>query len=378
MFSKRATIVLAAVAFVTGAVVTLAIRPPGAAAPQAAPSADASAGEGTAERIRWRVPLSAPRNLPGSGEMPVWMAEALLGATGGAIRLDLYDPGELAPAFAIGDAVRDRKVPAGYTWLGYDQGKIPSSPLFGATPFGLDPWAYIGWWFFGDGETSGEDLANAIYAKHNTVPILCGISGPETAGWFREPLETSEDLDGLKIRFAGLGGRVMERVGASITMLPAGEIFQALETGVIDATEFAQPVTDQALGFNRIAKYNYFPGWHQPFSASHLIVNTGVWGDLAAADQALIRNNCTASVARSLGLSEYLQGPVVAGFEDIGVTASYFSDELLQTLKEAAVAVLDEEAAKDADFNTVLESQRAFQKLNREWRRLAYLPKDFK
>ena len=375
MFSNRSTIVLAAVAFIAGAVVTLAIRPPGSASPQVAAARSES---GVVERIRWRVPLSAPRNLPGSGETPVWMAEAILAASGGAVRFDLYDPGELAPAFAIGDAVRDRKVQAGYTWLGYDQGKIPSSPLFGATPFGLDPWAYIGWWFFGDGETSGEDLALAIYAAHHTVPIFCGVSGPETAGWFREPLLTSDDLNGLKIRFAGLGGRVMERVGASITMLPAGEIFQALETGVIDATEFAQPVTDQALGFNRIAKYNYFPGWHQPFSASHLIVNIDVWNALAAADQALIRNNCTASVGRSLGLSEYLQGPVVAGFEDIGVTASYFSDELLQTLKNAAVAVLDEEAAKDADFKTVLESQRAFQKLNREWRRLAYLPKDFK
>ena len=375
VFSKRATVVFAAVAFVAGAVVTLAIRPPGAAG-RLAPLATSETG--VPERIHWRVPLSAPRNLPGSGETPIWLAEALKDATGGGIRLDLYDPGELAPAFAIGDAVRDRKVQAGFTWLGYDQGKIPSSPLFGATPFGLDPWAYIGWWFFGDGETTGKDLAEAIYDEHSTMPILCGISGPETAGWFREPLTSSDDLNGLKIRFAGLGGRVMERVGASITMLPAGEIFQALETGVIDATEFAQPITDQALGFNRIAKYNYFPGWHQPFSATHLIVNLGVWNDLADVDQALIRSVCTGAVARGLGLSEYLQGPVVASFEDIGVTASYMSDDMLQTLKEAAIAVLDEEAAKDAHFKTVLDSQRAFQALNREWRRLAYLPTDFK
>ena len=373
MFSKRATVVAVVVAFVAGAVVTLAIRPPGASAPPVA----VTTAEGVTERIRWRVPLSAARNLPGSGETPVWLADALLAATAGGIRLDLYDPGELAPAFAITDAVRDRKVQAGFTWLGYDQGKIPSSPLFGATPFGLDPWAYIGWWFFGDGETSGKQLAEGIYAANNTMPILCGISGPETAGWFREPLTSSDDLDGLKIRFAGLGGRVMERVGASITMLPAGEIFQALETGVIDATEFSQPITDQALGFNRIAKYNYFPGWHQPFSATHLVVNTGIWHDLPDADQALIRSTCTGSVAHSLGLTEYLQGPIVAGFADMGVTASYLPDDMLQTLKQAAVAVLDEEAAKDADFKAVLDSQRAYQETYGHWRRLAYLPKDF-
>ena len=375
MFSSRATLLLALVALVGGAVVTLAIRPAGDMVVVAAQDEGA---EPTLPPIRWRVPLSAPRSLPGSGETPVWLAKALNDATAGRIRLDLYDPGELTPAFGIGDAVRDRKVPAGYTWLGYDQGKIPSSPLFGATPFGLDPWAYMGWWYFGDGDVSGRMLAEGIYAKHYTMPVLCGISGPETAGWFREPLESSDDLDGLKIRFAGLGGRVMERVGASITMLPAGEIFQALETGVIDATEFAQPITDQALGFNRIARYNYFPGWHQPFSASHLIVNAGVWDALPAADQALIQSVCAGSVATSLGLSEYLQGPVVAGFADIGVTANYLSDELLQTLKTAAQHVLDEEAAKDADFKAVLDSQRAFQALNSQWRRLAYLPKDFK
>ena len=147
------------------------------------------------------------------------------------------------------------------------------------------------------------------------MPVLCGISGPETAGWFREPLTSSDDLNGLKIRFAGLGGRVMERVGASITMLPAGEIFQALDTGVIDATEFAQPITDQALGFNRIAKYNYFPGWHQPFSATHLIVNLSACGTISDSGPSLdpIRLHGLPSRA-SLGLSEYLQGPVVAEF----------------------------------------------------------------
>jgi TRAP-type mannitol/chloroaromatic compound transport system substrate-binding protein len=226
MFSGRAVLIAAGVALLVGALATLALRPPGGGA---APAAAGTAGQPGDVRIRWRVPLSAARNLPGSGETPVWLAETLASSTAGAVRLDLYDPGELAPAFAITDAVRDRKVQAGFTWLGYDQGKIAASALFGATPFGLDPWAYIGWWFFGDGEVTGKALAEGIYAKLNTRPVLCGISGPETAGWFRFPLESSEDLQGLKIRFAGLGGKVMDRVGASITMLPAGEIFQALE-----------------------------------------------------------------------------------------------------------------------------------------------------
>ena len=130
----------------------------------------------------------------------------------------------------------------------------------------MPPWAYVGWWYHGD----GRKLTEALYARHNMMPLLCGISGAETAGWFRQPLESIDDLSGLKIRFAGLGGKAMQRVGASVTMLPAGEIFQALETGVIDATEYAQPVVNQALGFARIAKYNYFPGWHQRYRLAYI------------------------------------------------------------------------------------------------------------
>ena len=369
MFSKRATVVAVAVAFLAGLAASLALRPPGAAGPVVV----AAEGEPAAVRIRWRVPLSAPRSLPGSGETPIWLAESLAASTAGAVVLTLFDPGEIVPAFAITDAVRDGKVQAGFTWLGYDRGKLPSSALFGATPFGLDPWAYIGWWHFG----GGKALAEGIYGKLSIRPLLCGISGPETAGWFRTPVFGKADLEGLKIRYAGLGGEVMQRVGASVTMLPAGEIFQALETGVIDATEFSQPITDQALGFNRVAKYNYYPGWHQPFSATHLIVNLGTWQGLAAADQALLDATCLASTGRSLGLTESLQGPVVAGFAALGVHAEYLSDELLATLRQAATEVLDEEAAADADFKAVLDSQREFQAVYRQWRRLAYLPKDF-
>ena len=207
--------------------------------------------------------------------------------------------------------------------------------------------------------------------------MFCGISGPETAGWFRKPVRSTSDLQGLKIRFAGLGGEVMDRVGASVTMLPAPEIFQALETGVIDATEYSQPITDQALGFNRIAKYNHYPGWHQPFSATHFVVNLEVWRALAPADRSLIDSTCLGSVARSLGLTESLQGPVVARFEETGVVANYLPAELLRTLKATTDEVLDEEAAADADFKAVLDSQRAYQRTYQHWRRLAYLSKDF-
>jgi TRAP-type mannitol/chloroaromatic compound transport system substrate-binding protein len=367
MFSKRAFVTALVVAFVAGLIASLALRS------TVGPAVVAShSSEGVARRIHWRVPLSTAQNLPGSGETIVWLAENVAAASGGTIHLDLFDPGEIVPAFAITDAVRDGKVQAGITWLGYDQGKIPSSALFGATPFGLDPPGYISWWFFG----GGRELADEVYGEHNVKPLFCMITGPETAGWFSTPIESSADLKGLKIRFAGVGGKVMQRLGASITMLPSGDIFQALETGVIDATEFSQPITDKALGFSRIAKYNYFPGWHQPFSASHLIVNIDVWNALASADQVFLESMCTATVARQYGLSESLQGPIIREYRDSGVEARYLPREMLLELKRTADEVLNEEAENDEYFKRVLASQRDFKAMYGEWKSLAYLPSD--
>ena len=206
---------------------------------------------------------------------------------------------------------------------------------------------------------------------------MCGLTGPETAGWFREPITSLADLQGLKIRFAGLGGKVIEQAGASVTMLPGGEIFQALEKGAIDATEFALPIVDQALGFNRIASYNYYPGWHQPATALHLAVNLDTWHALSAQDQAILETTCTAATLRNLSNSEATQGAVIAGFADIGVSAETLPTEVLRELERITADVLREEAAKDEDFRLILESQTTFRAEYAHWKSRAYLPRNF-
>ncbi|MBV1907234.1 MAG: TRAP transporter substrate-binding protein [Pseudomonadales bacterium] len=369
MISNRSALFAVVVALILGVFLSLGIRPPSPAvtSTQAKPLASVP---GQQIRHRWRVPIYVSKNLPVLGDNPSYVAEVLERASGGAIMFNLFDPGEIVPAFSITDAVRGGKVQAGYTWLGYDQGKIPASALIGAAPFGLEPWAYMGWWYNG----GGQSLTTAIYKAHNLKPILCGMIGPETAGWFRTPIKTVEDFRGLKIRFAGLGGKVLQRMGASVTMLPGGEIFQALEKGAIDATEFSLPVVDQALGFARVAPNNYFPGWHQPHTAAHLIINLEVWSALSGADQSLIELACTAGVARNLAHGEAVQGKVVSGFEEQGVTARYLSSEILLALKSTTTQLLNEEAENDADFARVLSSQRAFEAEYAQWKRFAYLP----
>jgi TRAP-type mannitol/chloroaromatic compound transport system substrate-binding protein len=368
--SNRAALFAVVTAFVVGTVGTLAIRP--VHAPDAVSLASAQTQTSPA-RIAWRLPIVFQTTMPVLGDNPVYLTQMIKAASGGAIDLQIFEPGEIVPAFSITDAVRDGKVSAGYTWLGYDQGKIPASPLISAVPFGMEPWEYTAWWY----EGNGRQLTEALYQRYNIHPILCGITGPETAGWFRRRIDSLDDVKGLKIRFAGLGGQVIERLGASVTMLPGGEIFQALEKGAIDATEFALPVVDQSLGFNRVAPYNYYPGWHQPFTSSHLVVNLAQWHTLSATDQAMLELGCTAAVTRNLAQAEALQGEVIEGFADIGVSAEILPEPLLRELNNVSDQILQEEADRDPDFAEILASQKAFRSQYAQWKSRAYLPRDF-
>jgi TRAP-type mannitol/chloroaromatic compound transport system substrate-binding protein len=324
-------------------------------------------------KVHWRVPVAFGTNLPALGDNILHVATSLARASAERIQFQVFEPGMLLPVFSITEGVRDNKIPAGYTWLGYDSGKIPATPLVSAVPFGMEPWEFTAWYY----DDEGQALTEALYAPHQVHPILCGIIGPETAGWFRHTIDSLDDFRGLKIRFAGLGGVVLQKLGASVTMLPGGEIFQALEKGAIDATEYSLPVVDQMLGFDRVAKYNYFPGWHQTFTAAHLVVNQSVWNQLPDADQAMIEMACAAGVIRNLSRGEALQGKVMAGFSAKGVTPMKFPLPILKELQLVTNEVMQEEADKDAEFAKIWASQKKFLKTYRLWKDNAYLPRDF-
>jgi TRAP-type mannitol/chloroaromatic compound transport system substrate-binding protein len=367
--SPRTALVAVLTAFVVGALASLAIRPPGAAV-----SAEQTVGQlSSRERLNWRVTSSFTVNMPVIGSSIVDFANVMRDISAGAIELHTFQPGEIVPALEITESVKEGKIDAGYMWIGYDQGRIPASTLIAAVPFGMEPVEFAAWWYYGGGRELGEDL----YHDHNVMPLLCMLSGPETAGWFREPITSLDDLDGLKIRFAGLGGKILQRLGASVTMIPGGEVFQALEKGAIDASEFSVPAVDAMLGFGRIAKFNYFPGWHQPFSSGHLLINLEKWNSLRADTRALFRTACRANVNNTLSESEAIQGAVIAGFAADGISAETLPTELLERLREVANEVLEEEAARDEHFSKILKSQREFSATYVHWSRKAYLPRDF-
>lgn len=366
----KKTLIAVVAAFVFGMVASLAIRPP----TQEVGVSDSVEIEGlNIETLTWRVPIAFSSNWPVIGENAVLLADTIESLSRGEFKILLAEPQEIVPPLEIVDAVREGKVKAGYTWLGYDRGKIPASALLGAVPFGLEPWEYSSWWY----EAGGRELAQELYARDGVHVIYCGLIGPETAGWFRSPIDSLDDLQGLKIRFAGLGGEVMQRLGASVTLLPGSEIFQALEKGAIDATEYSLPVIDQALGFEKVAKFNYFPGWHQVFTSTHFVVNLDAWNSLQSHQQVIIETACEASVTRNFAKAEESQGDVIAGFESKGVVASKLPMTLLRELERISVEVLEEEASKDQDFAIIFESQEQFREVYALWKELAYLPRDF-
>lgn len=368
---NKRLIVAVCITFFATLLGSLAIRPPS----KVIQSDDhlGSFEQNRADSVVWRVPVSFTTNLGVLGDNIVYVADSIAAVSDSTFELNIAEPGEIVPALMIVDAVREQKVNAGYTWLGYDLGKIPASTLIGAVPFGFEPWEYTAWWY----EGGGRELTTDIYAKSGVYPVLCGLLGPETAGWFRKPIESLDDIDGLKIRFAGLGGKVMQRLGASVTMLPGPEIFQALEKGAIDATEYSLPNVDNELGFDKVAKFNYFPGWHQVFTSIHMVVGVNAWNNLSLQHQSILENVCTAGVTRNLAKAEAVQGPIIAGFNDKGVTANRFPETILRELKRVSTEVIEEEAAKDVDFNAVYESQLAFKASYQYWKQLAYLPRDF-
>lgn len=367
-FSFAAGVSAVVTAFLAGILVSLSLRPPGQSGAH-----EQTAGAAPRMEIRWRVPSAFNTRLPVIGEMPVLLAEQLSAATAGTLELSIFEPGELVPALAITDAVRQGKVKAGLTWVGYDQGWLPASTLIAAVPFGMEPWEFMAWWYWGGGRELGESL----YREQGVAALLCGMVGPEAAGWFRTPIESVADLQGLKIRFAGLGGQVLQNLGASVTLIAAAEIFQALEKGAIDATEFSLPVIDAMLGFDRVARINYYPGWHQPSSTMHLLVNLATWEALDDASRASLEMACNAIVAQGLARSESLQAGAIEQFQQKGIQTLRLTEPVLRALKQTADEVLDNAASEDARFAEILRSQRRFSAEYAIWKRLGYLPRDF-
>ncbi len=202
---------------------------------------------------------------------------------------------------------------------------------------------------------------------------LCGLISPEASGWFRKEIKTLDDLKGLKMRFFGLGANVMQKLGVSTQLLQAGEIFQALQLGTIDATEFSMPVMDLTLGFHQVAKFYYFPGWHQPATINELIISKKKWAEFSNTQKAIIRGACDATMLRQYAEGEAVQFSAMKEIQGKGVTLKKWPKEFLDAFEKAWLEVAAEQAAKSPEFKKAWDSYSSFRKDYAVWKDLGYL-----
>jgi TRAP-type mannitol/chloroaromatic compound transport system substrate-binding protein len=327
-----------------------------------------------ADKLLLKTPIAFSTALPGLGSPIPRVAEQLDLMSGGTLKMKVYEPGKLVPPFEILDAVSSGKINSGYTTAGYWAGKIPAAPLFSAVPFGPEAGEYMAWLYYGNGMSLYQEMYDQ--AGFNVHVIPCAIIAPETSGWFANEINSAEDLNGLKMRFFGLGGKVMQKLGVATSLLPGGEIFPALEKGAIDATEFSMPAIDARLGFYKLVKFNYFPGWHQQATVFELLVNKDTWNEANEQHKAIIENACKASMADSFAEGEAIQAAaLVANVNEHGVTLKTWSDEMLELFSATWEEVAKEEAANDEFFAKVLADLNGFRSEYDIWKRNAFLPR---
>jgi len=320
-----------------------------------------------------KVPVTFGTHLPGLGTTIKWVGDRIKTASGGSVRMKIYEPKKLVAPFEILDAVSSGKVNAGYATAGYWAGKIPASPLFSAVPFGPEAGEYLAWIYYGNGRKLYQEMYDQ--AGYNVHVVPCGIIAPETSGWFSKPINSADDLKGMSMRFFGLGGQVMQKMGVSTSLLPGGEIFPALEKKAIDASEFSMPAIDKLLGFHKIVKYNYFPGWHQQATLFELLINKKTWGKMSESQQMVTEMMCLAAMTEGFAQGEAIQFDVMKENEEKrGVKIMYWSDEMLKQFHDKWLEVV-EENKKDAFFTKVWDDLSSFRGGYDLWEAYAFLPR---
>ncbi len=326
---------------------------------------------GATGTVEWKVASSFSKTLPILGDAGTRVSDRLQTLSGGRIKLQVFEPGQLVAPLEVFDAVSKGTVDAGLSvpisWFD----RMPAVAFFGSPPFGADAVEYLAWLYEGD----GLRLWRELYGARNVVPLPCGYVPPEAAGWFRAAVSGNEPFKGLKIHLFGLGGLVLQKLGAQVLLLSAEDIYPALDRGVLDAAQVSVPSIDESLGLPKVAKHYYFPGWNQQASAIELLVNKGRWDALAASDRMLIEVVCRDTLVFNITHGEAQQGPALADLKKQGVQVHSWSDTQLQSFRSAYDAVLKEMRIKDADFKRVDAAYQKFREGYSEWGKLSRLPR---
>lgn len=317
----------------------------------------------TGERVRWRLASSFPRSLDtlfGGAEV---MAERVSAMTGGAFEIRVHPAGELVPGLEVLDAVQQGTVEIGQTASYYYIGKNPALAFDTCVPFGLTARQQTAWLL----EGGGTEALAPLFADFGIVAFPAGNTGVQMGGWFVPEVRSLADLAGLKMRIPGMGGQVMETLGVVPQTIAGGEIYPALERGAIDAADWVGPYDDEQLGFHKIAKNYYYPGWWEPGPALSFYVGRAAWDGLSAEYQAVLRAACLESATGMQARYDARNPPALERLLAAGVSLRPFSSDVMTAAAAASLALLEDLAARDAGFKGIYDQWAAFRTSSVRW-----------
>ena len=294
--------------------------------------ARATAGVVPEQTYQWKLVTTWPKNFPGLGLAPENFAKNVERMSNGRLKIKVYGAGQMVPALEVFDAVSQGTAEIGHGAAYYWKGKIPASVFFTSVPFGLNAQEMNAWLHYG----GGLELWREVYEPFNLIPFAAGNTGVQMAGWFNREIKSMEDIRGLRMRIPGLGGEVISRAGGLAVNIPGGELYTSMQTGVIDATEWVGPYNDLAFGFHQVAKYYYYPGWHEPGPTLELIINKQAYEGLPEDLQAIVE--VAARAANQDMLDEYTarnNSALVELVETHGVQVKKLPDDVIDRFTEA-------------------------------------------
>ena len=311
---------------------------------------------GALPEVKWRLASSFPKSLDTIYGAAETMSKRVAAATGGKFQIQVFAAGEIVPGLQVLDAVQNGTVQAGHTAPYYYWGKDPAFALDTAVPFGLNARQMNAWQIFG----GGLELFRDFYKGYNIYNIPAGNTGAQMGGWFRKEMKTPADWKGLKMRIGGFAGKVIEKMGAVPQQIAGGDIYPALEKGTIDAAEWVGPYDDEKLGFNKVAKYYYYPGWWEGGPQLDVLVNIKEWEKLPKEYQNILEAACweanTWMVAKYDAQNPAALRRLVAG----GTKLSRFSRDNMVASYKAALEVFKEASEKSPAFKKIYESMEKF------------------
>jgi len=328
-------------------------------------SSGESAAVQTSPRITWRLASSFPRSLDtifGGAEI---MSQRVSQLTEGRFTIRVHSGGEIVPPFSVLDAVETGSVSMGHTAGYYYTGKNPALAFDTTIPFGLTARQQNAWLY----EGGGLDLTRKLYADFNIINFPGGNTGAQMGGWFRKEMNSLADFKGLKMRIPGQGGEVMSRMGVTVQVISGGDIYLALERGTIDATEWVGPYDDEKLGFYKVAKYYYYPGWWEPGPNLSFLINRGEWDKLPVLYQQAITVATYEANMQMLALYDAKNPPALARLlePDKGVQLRAFPDDFMAEASKTAEELTESLAAANASYRETLDAWKKFRADSYRW-----------